>query len=211
MAGLRAAHDAHGFHWNPYDDKWLRMMSLAFNWHIIIKCFHIVILYPKDTIENGEHHAQTNCQKSQCSSEIEAKPGSSGSFVYLFRLLWALAVNLPFFAHPACWRHVDILLVICCVIWCSFMPGKQTGLSGKDWPDRLIGNLPNIYLYACNNPSEASLAKRRSNATIISHLTPPLTCGGLDNYYIWFINCGFGFSQGTGIFAPFSGCKNWNL
>ena len=61
----------------------------------------------------------------------------------------------------------------------EFMPGKQTGLSGKDWPDRLIGNLPNIYLYACNNPSEASLAKRRSNATIISHLTPPLTCGGL--------------------------------
>ena len=61
----------------------------------------------------------------------------------------------------------------------EFMPGKQTGLSGKDWPDRLIGNLPNIYLYACNNPSEASLAKRRSNATIISHLTPPLTYGGL--------------------------------
>ena len=61
----------------------------------------------------------------------------------------------------------------------EFMPGKQTGLSGKDWPDRLIGNLPNIYLYACNNPSEASLAKRRSNATIISHLTPPLTSGGL--------------------------------
>ena len=61
----------------------------------------------------------------------------------------------------------------------EFMPGKQTGLSGKDWPDRLIGNLPNIYLYACNNPSEASLAKRRSNATILSHLTPPLTSGGL--------------------------------
>jgi len=59
------------------------------------------------------------------------------------------------------------------------MPGKQTGLNGKDWPDRLIGDLPNIYLYACNNPSEASLAKRRSNATIISHLTPPLASGGL--------------------------------
>ena len=49
----------------------------------------------------------------------------------------------------------------------------------KRQPDRLIGDLPNIYLYACNNPSEASLAKRRSNATIISHLTPPLTSGGL--------------------------------
>ena len=61
----------------------------------------------------------------------------------------------------------------------EFMPGKQTGLGAKDWPDRLIGDLPNIYLYAANNPSEASLAKRRSNATIISHLTPPLAASGL--------------------------------
>ena len=61
----------------------------------------------------------------------------------------------------------------------EFMPGKQTGLGAKDWPDRLIGDLPNIYLYAANNPSEASLAKRRSNATIISHLTPSLAASGL--------------------------------
>ena len=61
----------------------------------------------------------------------------------------------------------------------EFMPGKQTGLSGRDWPDRLIGDLPNVYLYAANNPSEASLAKRRSNAVIITHLTPPLASAGL--------------------------------
>jgi len=61
----------------------------------------------------------------------------------------------------------------------EFMPGKQVGLSGEDWPDRLIGNLPNIYLYACNNPSEASLAKRRSNAITITHLTPPVIAAGL--------------------------------
>jgi magnesium chelatase subunit H len=61
----------------------------------------------------------------------------------------------------------------------EFMPGKQVGLSGEDWPDRLIGNLPNIYLYACNNPSEASLAKRRSNAVTITHLTPPVIAAGL--------------------------------
>ncbi len=61
----------------------------------------------------------------------------------------------------------------------EFMPGKQTGLGARDWPDRLIGDLPNIYLYAANNPSEASLAKRRSNAVIISHLTPPLGASGL--------------------------------
>ena len=61
----------------------------------------------------------------------------------------------------------------------EFMPGKQAGPSGADWPDRLIGDLPNVYLYAANNPSEATLAKRRSNAVTISHLTPPLATAGL--------------------------------
>ncbi|WP_245298880.1 magnesium chelatase subunit H [Pseudotabrizicola sediminis] len=61
----------------------------------------------------------------------------------------------------------------------EFMPGKQAGMSETCWPDRLIGNLPNIYLYAANNPSEATLAKRRSNAITITHLTPPLAQSGL--------------------------------
>ncbi len=61
----------------------------------------------------------------------------------------------------------------------EFMPGKQSGMDGKDWPDRLIGAMPNVYLYASNNPSEATLAKRRSNAVTITHLTPPLAASGL--------------------------------
>ena len=61
----------------------------------------------------------------------------------------------------------------------EFMPGKQTGLGEGCWPDRLIGDLPNIYLYAANNPSEATIAKRRSHAVTISHLTPPLAQAGL--------------------------------
>ena len=61
----------------------------------------------------------------------------------------------------------------------EFMPGKQAGLSGADWPDRLIGALPNVYLYAANNPSEATLAKRRANAVTVTHLTPPLASAGL--------------------------------
>ena len=61
----------------------------------------------------------------------------------------------------------------------EFMPGKQAGVSETCWPDRLIGNLPNVYLYASNNPSEATLAKRRSNAVTITHLTPPLARSGL--------------------------------
>ena len=61
----------------------------------------------------------------------------------------------------------------------EFMPGKQAGLSGACWPDRLIGDLPNLYLYAANNPSEGTIAKRRSAATLISYLTPPVAHAGL--------------------------------
>ncbi|WP_293899395.1 magnesium chelatase subunit H [Phenylobacterium sp.] len=61
----------------------------------------------------------------------------------------------------------------------EFMPGKQVGLSADCWPDRLIGDLPNVYLYAANNPSEGALAKRRSGATLVSYLTPPIAQAGL--------------------------------
>lgn len=61
----------------------------------------------------------------------------------------------------------------------EFMPGKQVGLSGECWPDRLIGELPNIYIYSVNNPSEGTIAKRRSYAQLISYLTPPIESAGL--------------------------------
>ncbi|HSO79770.1 MAG TPA: magnesium chelatase subunit H [Chromatiaceae bacterium] len=61
----------------------------------------------------------------------------------------------------------------------EFMPGKQAGLCGTCWPDRLIGALPNFYLYASNNPSEGMIAKRRSAATLVSYLTPPIAHAGL--------------------------------
>ncbi|MEM7775243.1 MAG: magnesium chelatase subunit H [Pseudomonadota bacterium] len=61
----------------------------------------------------------------------------------------------------------------------EFMPGKQTALSNACWPDRLIGDLPNIYLYAANNPSEGAIAKRRASATLVSYLTPAITQAGL--------------------------------
>ncbi|SLN32154.1 magnesium chelatase subunit H [Roseisalinus antarcticus] len=61
----------------------------------------------------------------------------------------------------------------------EFMPGKQAGLGARDWPDRLIGEVPNVYLYAANNPSEATLAKRRSGAVTVTHLTPPLAAAGV--------------------------------
>jgi magnesium chelatase subunit H len=61
----------------------------------------------------------------------------------------------------------------------EFMPGKQAGMSANCWPDRLIGDLPNVYLYASNNPSEGTIAKRRGAATLVSYLTQPVAEAGL--------------------------------
>ncbi|PSB04266.1 magnesium chelatase subunit H [Merismopedia glauca] len=61
----------------------------------------------------------------------------------------------------------------------EFMPGKQMGMSGDCYPDNLIGSIPNLYYYAANNPSEATIAKRRGYAATISYLTPPAENAGL--------------------------------
>jgi len=61
----------------------------------------------------------------------------------------------------------------------EFLPGKQVGLSRECYPDILLDDLPNIYLYHAVNSSEASIAKRRSYAVIINHGSPPLTISGL--------------------------------
>gem|GEM_PF-8887 len=61
----------------------------------------------------------------------------------------------------------------------EFTPWKQNALSDLDWPDALVGDLPHIYVYVINNIGEAVIAKRRSYATIVSHLTPPMTESGL--------------------------------
>ena len=61
----------------------------------------------------------------------------------------------------------------------EFMPGKQSGLTDRCWPERLIGDLPNVYLYAGNNPSEGTIAKRRAAATLVTYLTPSVAKAGL--------------------------------
>ena len=61
----------------------------------------------------------------------------------------------------------------------EFMPGKQVGLSSGCWPDRLLGAMPHLYLYSVNNPSEGTIAKRRTSAELVSYLTPPLENAGL--------------------------------
>lgn len=61
----------------------------------------------------------------------------------------------------------------------EFIPGKQVALSSDDWTDRLVGSLPHFYLYTISDVGEGLIAKRRSYATTISHLTPPFIETGL--------------------------------
>ncbi len=57
----------------------------------------------------------------------------------------------------------------------EWLPGKALGLSERCWPDLAIMELPNIYPYIINDPSEGTQAKRRGYACIIDHLTPVFT------------------------------------
>lgn len=61
----------------------------------------------------------------------------------------------------------------------EWMPGLQLAMNRKCWSDALLGEVPHFYIYPVNNPSEASIAKRRGYAVMISHATPPLARAGL--------------------------------
>ncbi|QOV24670.1 magnesium chelatase subunit H [Anabaenopsis elenkinii] len=61
----------------------------------------------------------------------------------------------------------------------EWLPGSPLGNTSYSWPDILLGDLPNLYIYAANNPSESILAKRRGYGVLISHNVPPYGRAGL--------------------------------
>lgn len=61
----------------------------------------------------------------------------------------------------------------------EWLPGSPLGNTGYSWSDILLGNLPHLYIYAANNPSESMLAKRRGYGVLISHNVPPYGRAGL--------------------------------
>jgi magnesium chelatase subunit H len=61
----------------------------------------------------------------------------------------------------------------------EWLPGSALGNTGYSWSDILLGNLPNLYIYAANNPSESILAKRRGYGVLVSHNVPPYGRAGL--------------------------------
>ena len=65
----------------------------------------------------------------------------------------------------------------------EWLPGKSAGLSTECYPELAIMDLPNIYPYIINNPSEGIQAKRRSFACMIDHLIPVMTNADLYDGY----------------------------
>ncbi len=61
----------------------------------------------------------------------------------------------------------------------EWLPGKALGLGESCYPDLAIMDLPNVYPYIINDPSEGTQAKRRSYCAIVDHLTPVFTSADL--------------------------------
>ncbi|HEY9606785.1 MAG TPA: cobaltochelatase subunit CobN [Allocoleopsis sp.] len=57
----------------------------------------------------------------------------------------------------------------------EWLPGKSVALSNQCYPEVALGAMPHFYPFIVNDPGEGSQAKRRSQAVIIDHLTPPMT------------------------------------
>ena len=61
----------------------------------------------------------------------------------------------------------------------EWLPGAPLGNTGLSWPDVLLGAMPNVYVYAANNPSESIVAKRRGYGVLVSYNVPPYGRAGL--------------------------------
>ncbi|MBF1999735.1 MAG: cobaltochelatase subunit CobN [Synechococcales cyanobacterium M58_A2018_015] len=57
----------------------------------------------------------------------------------------------------------------------EWLPGKGVALSAECYPEVALGALPHFYPFIVNDPGEGSQAKRRGQAVILDHLTPPMT------------------------------------
>ena len=87
---------------------------------------------------------------------------------YLARYLWLRQVaRVQLICHVG--KHGNL----------EWLPGKGLGLSAHCFPEWALGPMPHLYPFIVNDPGEGSQAKRRSQAVILDHLTPPLGRAGL--------------------------------
>ena len=57
----------------------------------------------------------------------------------------------------------------------EWLPGKALALGASCFPEAILGPTPHLYPFIVNDPGEGAQAKRRTQAVIIDHLTPPMT------------------------------------
>jgi cobaltochelatase CobN len=86
----------------------------------------------------------------------------------------------PSHHYLACYRWLDRSFGAHAVVHlgkhgtCEWLPGKGLGLSEACAPDAVLGDLPLVYPFIVNDPGEGTQAKRRTHATVIDHLIPPM-------------------------------------
>ncbi|MFZ9713846.1 MAG: cobaltochelatase subunit CobN [Vulcanococcus sp.] len=86
---------------------------------------------------------------------------------YLAHYLWLRQQGVQLICHVG--KHGNL----------EWLPGKGLGLSNACYPDLALGPMPHLYPFIVNDPGEGSQAKRRAQAVILDHLTPPLARAGL--------------------------------
>ncbi len=62
-----------------------------------------------------------------------------------------------------------------------FLPSNPVGLSDRDWPDILMGTMPNINPWIIDNVGEVAPSSRRVYGLTLGHLTPPIVTAGLSD------------------------------
>ena len=65
----------------------------------------------------------------------------------------------------------------------EYTPGRDAGMRPQDWSLQLVGSTPHFYYYTTSNIGEAIIAKRRSNAVLLTYLTPPYAESGMRQKY----------------------------
>ncbi|HML49181.1 MAG TPA: cobaltochelatase subunit CobN, partial [Clostridia bacterium] len=79
--------------------------------------------------------------------------------------------------------HADAIIHVGTHGTLEFLKGKECGMSGDCYPDRLLSDIPHMYLYYAGNPSEATIAKRRSRANLVGYQPPIFTQSELYGEY----------------------------
>jgi cobaltochelatase CobN len=61
----------------------------------------------------------------------------------------------------------------------EWLDGRDIGQNEEDASDALLADLPDVYVYNVDVVGEGLVARRRGLATLVDHMVPPFTAGGL--------------------------------